>query len=164
MADFRAAIKKVLKNEGGLVDPSPGRDGNDETNYGIDEHYFPGLEVENLTREQAEDLYYKKYWTPMKLFLLSDQAIAEQILDAGVNCGQGTAIMLAQRAFNDLYPGHALKPDGVMGPITVLAINEQKHTHAYLNVLIYHRVRHYLDVLDAHAEKEENRVGWMNRI
>ncbi len=164
MADFEVAVEKLLKIEGGLDDPSPGRDGNDETNFGIDEHYFPGLEVENLTREQAEDLYYKKYWTPMRLFLLNDQAIAEQILDAGVNCGQGTGIMLAQRAFNDLYPADPLKVDGVMGPHTVMAINEQKYPHAYRNVLVYRRVWHYLEVLAIHPEKESNRVGWMNRI
>lgn len=163
MADFRTAIDKVLKNEGGLLDPTPGVNG-DETNFGIDEKHFPEIEVEQMTKGQARDFYYGQFWTPMRLFFLSNQEITDQLLDCGVNCGKKTAIKIAQKAYNDLYPQRPLVVDGVMGPKTVLALNELKYPKSYLNALVYHRVRYYLEVLAAKPEKEPNRVGWLNRI
>ncbi len=161
MADSNIAIAKLLKVEGGLL-----KDADGVTKFGICSKYATGVDVEHLTSEQAEDWYYNNFWLKMRLFLIDDQAVAEQLLDAGVNCGRGTAVRIVQRAYNLLYPAHPLVVDGVMGPFTAMALNDIKPAHkpGLMNAIRHQRVQYYLETLAAHPEKERYRIGWMNRI
>jgi hypothetical protein len=54
---FNQAIENVLKNEGGYVnDPyDPGG----ETIFGISKRIYPHLDIKNITRNQAIDIYKK---------------------------------------------------------------------------------------------------------
>jgi lysozyme family protein len=159
MSDFKISVTRLLAVEGGIV-----RDTDGITNFGICSKYNPGVDIETLTVKRAEDWYYDHYWLPMHLFSIARQEIADQLLDAGVNCGAETAIMMAQEAYNDLYPANALKVDGSLGAKTALVINALKFPRGYMNALIYHRVKHYLTIIEAHPEKSRDRVGWLNRI
>jgi lysozyme family protein len=159
MADSKTAIEKLLKKEGGLL-----RDEDGVTNFGICSRFNPGIDVEHLTREQAAKWYEEHFWKPMGLALITDQEIADQLLDTGVNCGAETAVRLAQRAYNDLYPIGPLELDGKLGPITAAALNNLHYPRAYRNALTYERVRLYLDILARNPGKEKNRLGWLNRI
>jgi len=81
---FDKIIEFTLKCEGGYVnDPlDPGG----ETNMGISKRSHPDVDIANLTKEQAREIYYKEYWK---------QAGCEQlkwpldavVFDCAVNCG-----------------------------------------------------------------------------
>jgi len=166
MADFDISFKRTFDRERGFVDPSPGYDGNDETNDGIDERYHPDIEVEDLTFEEKRDIYYRHYWLRCNLVSVDSQEMADMIFDAAFHCGPATSVILAQQAHNLLFPAAPLKTDGILGPKTALALNilARRYLPGYLNALIYCRVKYYLERLAAKPSKEPNRKGWLNRI
>lgn len=61
---YEIAVKLTLGLEG--MDPvaKDVGDGAGLTKYGICEKWNPGVDVRNLTLEQAKDIYLKKYWIP----------------------------------------------------------------------------------------------------
>ena len=53
--DWLIIIEKVLKHEGGYVnDPT---DLGGETNFGITKRFYPDVDIKNLTKEQAVEIY-----------------------------------------------------------------------------------------------------------
>jgi len=57
---FLDSMQFIFKWEGEYInDPN---DAGGETKYGITKRWYPHLDIKNLTREQAEDIYYKEYW------------------------------------------------------------------------------------------------------
>jgi Glycosyl hydrolase 108 len=59
-SNFTRALQFTSKWEGGYVnDP---QDPGGVTKYGISKRSYPKLDIENLTREQANEIYYKDYW------------------------------------------------------------------------------------------------------
>lgn len=66
---FETAVADVLGEEGGYVnDP---RDPGGETNWGISKRAFPDVDIKNLSRSDASDLYLKYYWQPLAAYDLS---------------------------------------------------------------------------------------------
>jgi lysozyme family protein len=159
MAEFKTAVERLLKIEGGLL-----RDDDGVTNFGICSKYHPDVDVEKLKPKEAEEIYYKRYWLPMNLYALSNQDVVDQIFDMGAHRGPEGAVKLAQRAYNILYPAHPLKVDGDLGPKTAFALNEMKYPHAWCNAYTFVRIDYYLKRLEKYPQKEPNRVGWLNRI
>lgn len=88
MSDFDRCISFVLRMEGGLSEhPS---DPGGTTNYGISQRSFPHLDIKNLAREEAVEIYRTLYWDradcdslPWPMNLL--------VFDTAVNSGVGTA-------------------------------------------------------------------------
>jgi hypothetical protein len=89
--NFEKALGFVLKWEGGLVDPSPGRDGNDETNLGIDESFHPNIEVEELTLERAKKIYRTEYWLAAGCDKIASP-LDIVVFDTAVHCGVTRAV------------------------------------------------------------------------
>ena len=55
--DYKEIISKVLEHEGGYVnDP---KDLGGETNFGITKRWYPDLDIKNLTKEDAIEIYKK---------------------------------------------------------------------------------------------------------
>tara|TARA_R100000657_G_C4591809_1_gene50458 strand:- start:11 stop:262 length:252 start_codon:yes stop_codon:yes gene_type:complete len=62
---FEDCIDKVLEHEGGYVnDPN---DLGGETNFGVSKKAYPGLDIKNLTRDEAKEIYRKDYWERYKI-------------------------------------------------------------------------------------------------
>ena len=115
MRPFSDFIKVILQHEGGLVDnPS---DPGGLTNYGISQTAYPGLDIKNLTIEDATSIYYNDYWKKMNLDLLSDDFIKLHLFDMGVNAGIKTAIKLLQQILGVIQ-------DGIIGPNTASVSNQ----------------------------------------
>lgn len=112
MSTFDQLIGLVLSHEGGYVnDP---RDPGGETKFGITRRSYPDVDIKNLTREQAVEIYRRDFWARVQ----GDQlppAVAFQVLDAAVNHGTGNAVRWLQRAAG-------VADDGVIGPQTVAAV------------------------------------------
>ncbi len=109
MSPFDRAVQFVLEQEGGYVNnPS---DPGGETNFGISKRAYPALDIKNLTKEAAIEIYHQDYW----LFCKCDQIpspIAVTLFDSSVNQGPSAAIKLLQRSLG-------VKDDGVMGSVTI---------------------------------------------
>jgi lysozyme family protein len=91
------AIEFVLVHEGGLsIDPD---DSGGTTKYGISQKAHPGLDIKNLTREQAETIYKLDYWNAVNADSLPwpHDLI---VFDTAVNCGRGRALTLQQESFD----------------------------------------------------------------
>lgn len=89
MAAFEPAIELVLKHEGGYTAGLPDDPGG-ETNFGISKRAFPELDIKNLTREQAIDVYKENYWKRY-MEVQEDQRVANCFLDCAVNQGPSAA-------------------------------------------------------------------------
>jgi lysozyme family protein len=149
MAEFEPAIKITLENEGGFVDNISDPGG--ATNFGISQREFPSVDIKDLTKEQAEEIYQKNYW----LFGgVNDQNLANKLFDMYVNM-EHAAIKIIQRLVNVL-------PDGDYGPKTEMAINAADP----ISLLASYRlalVAYYKEVVQAHPEEAEFLEGWERR-
>lgn len=127
---FAPALEFVLRREGGYVnDP---RDPGGETKYGISRRSYPGLDIANLTLEQAGRIYRRDYWDRPGLELLPPP-LAAATLDAAVNLGPAAAIKLLQQGLNNA--AHCgLHVDGVLGPATSAAAGALNETDLRLAV------------------------------
>jgi lysozyme family protein len=93
---FEQAIKIVLELEGGYHHDV--RDPGGETNFGITKKWFPHLDIKNLTRGEAMEIYRKEYWTPLSLEHFPE-SLRLMIFDCAVNQGLSKAKEFACTAF-----------------------------------------------------------------
>lgn len=86
---FEKAMITLFRIEGGCgsIRGDPGG----YTCYGIASRMNPGVDVRRLTRADAEDIYYNKYYKKHKIDMLPD-VIRGDVFMAGVASGSGTAI------------------------------------------------------------------------
>lgn len=133
MSSFEAAVPVLMTHEGGWLsaedDPRGG-----ETNFGISELIIrakaltseelgvdpntigqPGW-LKKMPRANAVEIYRKYFWLP-PYEMITEQTSATKLFDAAVNMGAEHAHGLAQSALG-------ITADGLIGPITVQAINE----------------------------------------
>ena len=105
-ASFESVMPKIFRDEGGKTHDSGGF-----TNFGISARAHPGVDIANLTKARAQEIYKAKYWDPMKIDSLPDN-MKHTVMDAAVNEGnQRARQMLAKsgndpKAFNDLRREH----------------------------------------------------------
>lgn len=118
-------IDSVLGREGGYSNDSD--DSGGETNFGVTiqtaRHFGYKGDMKDLTREQAVEIYEKKYWNEIlgDDLLAMSESVASEVMDTSVNMGTGRAVQFLQRALNCFMidPVHTLKVDGVMGVRTL---------------------------------------------
>src|SRR5574341_361447 len=152
MANFEQAIPKIFKYEGGYAnDPlDPGG----ETNFGIAKRAFPNVDIKNLTKEKAGELYRERYWNAMRLNEVNSQALAEEMLDIGVNMGPEIAVRLAQLAYN-LLSKEDLHVDGKIGPVTLGALNGSLYPNALVKTLNGLQFYRYIKIIETDPRKEK---------
>lgn len=110
---FERAIDLLLELEGGYVDhpDDPGR----ETKFGISARAYPGLDIENLTRDDAEAIYRLDYWEKAGCHRLP-APFDVLVFDMAVHSGVKTAVTMLQRLVG-------AEPDGKIGPRTLAAVD-----------------------------------------
>lgn len=116
---FDKAFDEIIKQEGGYVNHPNDKGG--ETKYGITKREFPNLDIQNLTLEQAKDIYYNKYWIPSKCYIIPNYWLAEKVFSLSVNMGVQQACVLLQRALR-AATSRELNEDGIIGAKTIGAI------------------------------------------
>lgn len=84
--NFDKALSFTLLHEGGYsFDPN---DPGGETNFGISKRYHPKVDIKNLTKDQAANIYLQEYWIPMKCDDLASP-LDIVVFDSAVNPGMG---------------------------------------------------------------------------
>ena len=155
LTSFDEIIEITLEHEGGYVhDP---KDLGGETNFGIAGRFYPDVDIKNLTKEGAKEIYKKDYWDKNKVDDLPD-SLKHIFFDMAVNQGRGTAVKLLQRAC--VAKGADIKVDGGMGPNTLNAIKKYKPE---LERCRMYRVKHYMDIVSRKPEQERFLFGWYRR-
>jgi lysozyme family protein len=138
MASFRIAVEKILSVEGGYSnDP---RDPGGETRFGISRRAYPDLNIAELTREAAIQIYRADYWD---YDWVDSQEVAEKLFDMAVNMGVQASNRYLQHALRAL--GFDLKVDGVVGLKTASATHSANPT-VLLAELRRWQIKHYLSV------------------
>lgn len=155
---FEYAMKYVFKNEGGYVNiPS---DPGGETNYGISEKSFPDVDLKNLTKEKAKEIYKKNFWDKCNIDSIISYCIAAKVLDVCVLCGTITGIKIVQRAL--LACDWRVKWDGILGTNTAHAINSV--SEAACLAAIKSEVSAYLrSLIKENPKLNVFKKGWMKR-
>jgi hypothetical protein len=87
MTTWDRAMAFVLAAEGGYVADDAGKG---PSNFGINAAAHPGVDIKNLTRDQAVAIYKSDYWAPIKGDTL-DGPLAIAAFDTAVNMGTSRA-------------------------------------------------------------------------
>jgi lysozyme family protein len=150
MADKNLAIETIFANEGGYVfNPN---DPGGETNFGISKRTYPNLDIKNLTRSEATDIYFRDFW---HYDGFTDQDVATKLFDIGVNQGTIIAVELLQRALN-------IPADGKLGPQT-LAYANTAHPATLLRALRIASIRRRFAIVAHNPRTAEFLEGWCIR-
>lgn len=149
MAQFNLAIPIVLRNEGGLInDPS---DPGGLTNFGISQRSYPNVDIRNLTKEGATEIYQRDFW---KYDAVQDQNIATKLFDMNVNMGRN-AVRILQRLV-------AVVPDGIWGTTTCNAVNSCEPVEL-LKRYKEELSQYYLLLVHTNPNEEKFLKGWLER-
>jgi lysozyme family protein len=151
MSNFDTAIARVLSNEGGYTNPDPSVDPGGETNFGISKRAYPDLDIKNLTREQAVEIYRRDFWARVHGDDLPGP-VAFQALDFAVNSGIETAVRKLQVAAG-------VADDGVWGPASDTAVRAANPA-----MLAVRLVAERLDYMRKLRNWAPNSAGWAARI
>lgn len=100
--NFDTAFDRLIGNEGGYVNHPADPGG--ETNWGISKRSYPTVDIKNLSRAQAKEIYRQDFWLAAGQDIAP--AVAFQVFDAAVNHGISTAIRFLQRAVGAADDGH----------------------------------------------------------
>lgn len=141
-AERMTIAANIVEREGGVVNhPS---DPGGLTKYGISQRVYPDLDIRHLTRAQAVAIYLRDYLHKYRLHELTNARNAEIVCDWLVN---GGGVKRIQRAVK-------VEEDGIMGPVTLAAIDAADDHNLLLSRLDY-----YVG-LTAHPFLR----GWVNRL
>lgn len=146
--DTRTQRKKV-----GYVNIPQDRGG--ETKYGIAKRANPDIDVYKLDLEGAMDVYYNRYWMAGKCDQIN-YPVSTLHFDGCVNHGIGRANKFLQRVAG-------VSEDGVIGPISLRAINEGD-PQKIITDLSAIREKFYKAIVARDPSQRIFMKGWMYRI
>lgn len=172
MADFKRALDRTLTMEGkynnDFTDPGG------ETYKGISRRYNPewmgwdvidskksksgfpvNLEDDNSLQNLVEIIYKKKYWTVTKGEETISQVKAESVFDYSVNVG-------TYQCAKDLQSVLKVVLDGVIGPITISALNSAECV-GFMNSFMLSKITRYLIISNNNKNLRKYFYGWVNR-
>lgn len=148
MSSFMSAWAELLGNEGGYTVDDGG-----PTNWGITEavarrNGYSG-DMRDLPRDVAMNIAQKEYWLLNHCDQFSDE-VAFQVLDAAYNGGSPARWL--QKAVG-------VPVDGVIGPVTIQAVNSANQDKVVMRFLSYR-----LTYLTSLSVWQTYGKGWSNRI
>ncbi|WP_377190530.1 glycosyl hydrolase 108 family protein [Ruegeria meonggei] len=164
---FQKLHEFIKDAEGGFVNNQHDKGG--ATNFGITRSTLAEWRETNVTEEdvaamgqkEAEEILYTNYYIKCKCDKLHDR-VAMVVYNMAVHSGSKVAQRTVQRAFNELgmkVDGTTLEEDGIIGRITLSAINQTDPSvlsEKYLE-LYEQRLRGLEDFVIFGA-------GWVNRV
>lgn len=170
MANFSHTYHTYIKNsEGGFSDHPDDR--GSTTYRGISRRYHPDWpgwkQIDEIKKsrslrnnevipqvEMLAELFYENMWDSSGFNWIKVQKVADLIFDFYVNSG-GSAIRMVQKLLN-------AKTDGVMGPLTISAINDAGV--GFLDELWDARRYFYTKIVQRDPDQAVFFRGWMNRL
>lgn len=158
---FDVVFDRVFGHEGGYSD-NPADPGNWTggkigvgkllgTKYGIAANTYPGINIKELTENQAKAIYYEDWWVALDMQRFC-RPMQFQMFDAAFNHGMRNASKMFQRAVGS-------KDDGIIGPRTMKAAQAMDENDKLMRFLSY-RLSFYADLgtFDTFGR------GWTRRV
>jgi len=147
MITFEESFTRLLGNEGGYSnDP---KDPGGETNWGISKRSYPHVDIKNLTKEGAKEIYMRDFWQPLAE---AHPAVRYQAFDFAVNSGIQTATRKLQQAVGAADDGH-------WGPRSAAALAAME-----LNDVLMKYIGLRLQFMTDLSNWEHAGKGWARRI
>lgn len=168
LTHFDAAMSHVLNVEGRKYTNHPADKGG-PTKFGITlgslkdwrGKNVTAKDVENLTEEEARQIYKARYWDKANLGFLSNGKVSMALMDQVVQRGVKGGITLCQVMLNS-QSRTSLLVDGVMGPKTRNAI-ELLNEEFFCREFIQAAQHKYLDNVLRDSSQIVFLRGWLNR-
>jgi len=161
MKTYDDAFDFVVGAEGGYTDDphdrgnwTSGHVGEGElkgTKYGISAMSFPELDIKNLTKDRAKDIYKVHYWEATSCDKV-EYPKAVVMFDCSVNQGVFRAKKFAQEAVNVVV-------DGIIGPNTLKALQGADNVE-FVTKFLKEREDHYRSL----SSFSRYGKGWLNRL
>jgi lysozyme family protein len=155
---FEHAVSFVLSHEGGYSNDID--DDGGETKYGISKRSYPHIDVDTLTIDEAKGIYKRDFWESQLYKDIKDVNLATKVFDLAVNMGSSWAHRLIQRALKST--GQNIAEDGVLGPITLTAINKADLTDL-LAALKSEAAGYYRTLAATKPKRAKFLKGWLKR-
>ena len=172
MAEFAAALEKVLKHEGGYVnDPN---DPGGETYKGVarkihskwdgwalvdiykKQNGFPAnLDKDGELQKKIKDFYQVNFWNKINADNITNQEVATSIFDFAVNAGVSTSATLAQMVVGALT-------DGIIGKESTNKINAFNNEH-FLASFTVAKIAKYISIIKKQPTSQKYLYGWIRR-
>ena len=156
---FLDIYRIVMEYEGGYVNHP--NDPGGETYKGISRRAHPNwkgwqlIDQKKPVPEQlVQEFYYNNYWVLLKCDEMP-YPVGEYLFDFGVNAGISRAVITVQRALN-------IKADGVLGPVTIGAIQKQD-PQKLMYELLKERVGYYTTITMQNSRFQVFFLGWIRR-
>lgn len=186
MANFDKAFSLTLSAEGGYANDEQDKGG--ETYKGIARNFnadwdgwkiidnlkkdtknFPkNLDSDSSLQSYVKQIYKKKYWDVNNIDNITNQDIANELFDTGVNQGVKTSAIYLQQALNLLNKNQQsykdLLLDGAIGNITLSVINNHPNQKAVLKTMNILQGKKYIEICEKNPEQEKFFYGWLNRV
>ena len=155
-------IAAVIKAESSEYTDSPGDRGG-PTKYGITLATLTALrgpattaaDVEALTAADATAIYHHTYIQSPHFDAITSMSLRALVVDWGVTSGPHAPSIALQSAVG-------VKQDGVLGPVTLAAINGGSGATIFSSVL-YQRETFYHAIASADPSQQKFLAGWLNR-
>ena len=173
--NYSDLIEGIIRREGGYSDHPADRGG--PTMYGITEavaraNGYLGP-MKDLPKEKAESIYYHRYIQAPGFYKIEplSAALAEEMIDTGVNMGPAIPTPFLQRLLN-LFNQRGTKyadifVDGKIGPITLdalqkfLAYRGKEGETVLLKAMNSLQTCKYIDFAEAKESQEDFIYGWI---
>lgn len=148
--NFDNYFEWLMPWEGEKYENVPGDPGG-PTKFGIDQRSHPTVNIRNLTRNQAKEIYRREYWAQVAGDQLPGR-IAWALMDIDVNGGD---------EIGWLQEIVGTKVDRRLGPITIAAAKKANDKEV-AKALLDRRERYYRS-LGAKPNFKKFLKGWLNR-
>jgi lysozyme family protein len=163
MADSLIAIKRVLLHEGGYNDIK--EDNGGATNYGISLRFYQqnikkeatNIDIKNLSRQDAINIYEKYFWLPNYFQLLNSQKLANKLFDMCVNMGSVRAVKILLEALEYVDYRHIF----TIGLINEL--NDSHDTELLIKNICLIQKKFYEDIVKNKPNQSIFLNGWLKR-
>jgi lysozyme family protein len=165
MADFNSAFEKMIADEGGYVLHTVAGDTGGMTYAGIARNKNPNWggwnlidhnEINNALLTSFVRAFYKTdFWDRLRGDEITNQVVAENIFNFGVNTGMGVAVKLAQ-----LIVGAT--PDGAVGNVTLQKFNNVE-PESFKKAYALAKITRYADICNKNRSQSKFLLGWINR-
>lgn len=155
---FDHIINVILSNEGGYSDNLNDKGG--ITKFGISSRSYPDIDIANLTKEEAKNIYKRDFWDKYFYKNINNLEVATKFFDLAVNMGHHWACVIMQRALR--ASGKNVIEDGDFGPKTLDAINNVDSTDL-LAALKSEAAGYYRTLATIYKTDNVFLKGWLNR-